>query len=268
MDETNLLTFMAYVHLNEKLRDEGTNCEEEVEKTKVKIFSRNDLYLALDFQKPTQGNEITLRTETLKTFVKNGAHLEAVAREKYNNLMQELVKLELDFEKNLREDKTVLSFTLDEFEGISQELIKSFGEPQDGKYSVKANEPNYVQFLENAKNEETRKKMYLAFLNRAAEQNTDLLQRALKLRHELAKLLGFNNWADFKINDRMAKSAQVVKKFLEGLREKFQPKIKAELAELRQYKKLQTGSDVELQAWDIFYFSNQVKKEKPKRWKV
>ncbi len=259
-DETGLLTFMFYVSPDENLRNEGEACERKVESYGVTVSSRSDLYQVLKNSKPRNKNEERLQSETLKDFVKNGAQLNDADRKTFTELNQTLASLKVDFEANIKNDHTTVLFTKIELAGLPEGFFKPL-ERKDGKYSVKPSAPNYVQIMENASLSETRKQMALAFRNKGQMKNIEILQQALGLRQKMAKLLGFKNWADYKINGRMAKDSENVLKFLNDLASRFSKKMEEEKKRLLLYKRSLMKDEGELQSYDLGYINYQIKKE-------
>ena len=114
--------------------------------------------------------------------------------------------------------------------------------------------------MDNAKREETRKRLITEHDNLARADNIPLLQKILPLRDDVARKLGYKTWADYVIEVKMAKNAATVIDFLEKLKTGLQPKFDAELAEFRQIKVKETGdTNAQVRVWDWRYLSNQLK---------
>ncbi|HEX9048552.1 MAG TPA: M3 family metallopeptidase, partial [Verrucomicrobiae bacterium] len=130
--------------------------------------------------------------------------------------------------------------------------------------TVKANITfHYLMIEDNARPEETRKRMITAQCNLAREENIPLLQKILVRRDEVAHLLGYASYADYATETRMVKNAATAMAFLENLKTGLQPKFDAELEEFRQMKVKETGdAHAKIYVWDWRYFANQLKKTK------
>ena len=125
--------------------------------------------------------------------------------------------------------------------------------------------PSFLPFMEYAENRELREKMYKAYMSKAFKSddldNQDKVKEIVKLRFEMAQLLGYNTYADYVLEERMAEQPTKVKDFLNDLLEKALPKAKEEVEELKNYiKKL--GDDIELERWDWAFYSQKLKNEK------
>lgn len=129
--------------------------------------------------------------------------------------------------------------------------------------------PSYLPVMTHADNRELRKETYIAFSTRASDQgpnagefdNSAIMAEELALRHELAQLLDFENFADKSLATKMAESPQQVFDFLNDLAAKSKPQAQAELAELTAYANEKHGIS-KLEAWDYTYYSEKLKQEK------
>lgn len=131
------------------------------------------------------------------------------------------------------------------------------------RYILTTKYPDYFPVMENAKNEELRRRMFLAFNGRQAAQNLPLLTEAIALRDQAAKLLGYPTHADFVTEDRMAKNAKTVADFLNRLRLELVPARNTLDAEMLALKTKETkNKKAQLQDWDWMYYLNQIKKQK------
>lgn len=261
-DETTPLTFMGYVSTDESLRDEGSTCEGDVGQFYPPLYADKKLYEVLKSGEATSENEKRLKSETLLGFEKNGMNLEDSKLAHLVEVKQQLSKAQADFSSNLNEAKATLSFSKKELEGLSENALSHFTKTAGDRYIVTLKSTDYLAVMENASNSETRRRMLDAYLNRAADKNTDLLSKAVVLREEIAKILGYKTWAHYQIDGRMAGSAENVLQFLHGLKDKLGEGNKKDLSLLLARKQKDDKNAVELNAWDITYYSNQIKKEK------
>ena len=112
----------------------------------------------------------------------------------------------------------------------------------DDEYTVKVNITwHYMTVMENARSEDTRRKMETGRDNLAREQNIPLLEKIIPLRDDIARKLGYRNFADYAIETRMARTGSTATEFLEKLKMGLQPKFDAELADFRALKIAETG---------------------------
>ncbi|MEW6999303.1 oligopeptidase A [Colwelliaceae bacterium BS250] len=129
--------------------------------------------------------------------------------------------------------------------------------------------PSYLPIMMYADNAQLREKMYVAFVTRASEQgpnagefdNSAIMTETLALRHEVAQLLGFNNYAEESLATKMAESTEQVLGFLEDLAEKSKAQGGADLAQLQQFAEKEHGV-TQLNPWDLAYYSEKLKQAK------
>jgi len=259
-DVTGPLTFMGYVSTNADIRKESEDCESKVGQFAVGIVTRKDLYTAIKGQKPRNSQEARLYTETLDSFEKNGLKLPEAKLEKVRELKKQLTALETEFSANLNNDKSTVTYTPEELEGLSESFLGRLKKDENGNYIATTKSTDYVQVMQSAVKEETRRKMLLAYTNRAGSANTELLEKAILLREKIATLMGYKTWADYKISSQMAKSAKSVHHFLRSLQGKLSKKNKADLDQLLAYKKELDPQAKQVEMWDINYLTYQLKK--------
>jgi thimet oligopeptidase len=259
-DETNGLTFMGYVHKDEKVRAEGSACEEKLGQLMVDLFTRRDLFQALKGLKGRNAAETRLVSETLKAFERNGLNLSDEKLAELKKLMGELSKKETKFTANLNNDTTVVELTEAELNGVPEDSLKRFKKLDNGNYQVTTKSTDYIAVMENAKDAGARKKMMLAYLNRGTAENTQLLEEATELRAKIASILGFATWADYKTANVMAKTRKAAVDFMNGLKGKLAKRNKSDLAQLLKFKKELDPEATKLDQWDVAYMSYQLKK--------
>ncbi len=129
--------------------------------------------------------------------------------------------------------------------------------------------PCYLPVMTYCDSQVLREEMYTAFSTRASDQgpnagefdNSESMNEILKLRHELANLLGFESFAHYSLATKMADTPEQVIGFLEDLASKAQPQAAQEFNELTAYAKEQQGIE-ELQAWDVTYYGEKLKQDR------
>ncbi|TAF31342.1 MAG: hypothetical protein EAZ57_00030 [Cytophagales bacterium] len=165
-------------------------------------------------------------TESIEGFEKNGLMLSKEMRESLQDLKNELTQLGMDFQKNINADNTLVDFSKEELEGLPNDFLEKY-QQEDGSFKLPLLENSYRPVMEYANSVETRHKMYLAYLNRAAQTNPPLLDKIIQKRQALAQMLGFKTYSDYVLSDRMAKNAQSAQQFEARVYEKI--KLKAAL---------------------------------------
>ncbi len=243
-----------------ELRKDSQECEKRASLFAVELSTRKDLYAVLKKSKVSGPDEKVLYRETILAFERNGLHLPDDQLAVVKKLKAELSALSTDFASNLNADKTVVDFTKDELEGVPASYFANF-EVKEGRVFVPLNGANYSAIIENAKRSATRRKLALAWDSRAASANMPLITRAVALRAEIAKRMGYKTWADYRIQGRMAKSSAEVMGFLNGLRTKVAQANRRRVDRMRALKKVWEPQDPELHAWDLKYYDENLKRQ-------
>ncbi|MBC7386491.1 MAG: Zn-dependent oligopeptidase [Cryobacterium sp.] len=259
-DRVEPLTFLSNVSTDAGLRAESTACEEKVGQFLPTLFVDPALYHTLKRGIPFSSAERRLRSETLREFEKNGMALSSDKLSTLKNLKQKLATLQTQFSQNLNNDVSTVTFSKDELSGVPKNFVDRISH-QDGKFVVTTKSTDFIQVMENASNLQTRRRMLFAYLNRGGAENTKLMEEAIRLRSEIAKLLGFSNWADLQIEGRMAKTSKIALRFLEGLREKLKQRAKMDIEKLAEFKRSIHPDATSVEAADLPYLSAQLKKK-------
>ena len=250
-----------------KMRDAATDALKALEEWAVGIDYREDVYKALEAyadRKPRlKGEDARLLTETMRDYRRAGLELPKPQRDEVEKMRKELSRLTTDYESNITKAQKAVKFTQAELEGVPESFLAQIKTGAD-EYTVMANITwHYMSVMDNAKREETRKKLITEHDNLARAENIPLLEKILPLRDNIAHKLGYKTWADYQIEVKMAGTAATAIDFLEKLKTGLQPKFDAELAEFRRIKIKETGdTNAQVRVWDWRYLSNQLKKEK------
>jgi Zn-dependent oligopeptidase len=263
------LALIEQTSTNAAVRDAATDAIKKLSNWQVGTDYRQDVYASVkafaDTQPRIEGEDKKLFDETLRDYRRAGLNLPKEERDAVEKLRQELTGLETDFENNVTKATRSLQFTRAELEGVPEDFLAQEGiKTGPDEYTVKANITfHYIMIEDNARREETRKRMLEAQYNLAREQNIPLLQKILVHRDEIAHRLGYASYADYATEVRMVKNASTAITFLEDLKQGLQPKYEAELEEFRQLKIKETGDpSAKINIWDWRYYANQLKKTK------
>ncbi len=262
-DATLPLGFMKYVSTDPGIHAEGAQCEQMTGEFEVKLMGRRDLYSAIKSQKPRTPEEKRLLEKTLESFESNGLKLPDAALAQVTQLFTQLNDLQNAFSDHLNNDQTSVELTTEELEGVSQDFLSRLKKTPDAKRSIVTTKiTDYEHVMQNAKSESARAKMAFAYNNRQAQVNTELLEKALQVRQQIAALMGYKNWADYQLSTgRMAKNSTEVMNFLDNLRVQLAESNRKDLDQLLQFKKSYDPSATDIKVWDVPYLSYQLKKK-------
>lgn len=258
--------FLSYVSTDKNFRDAALALEMQISQYMVDVATRRDVYRAIREYTDTlpQLDEVQAKMvkEMLIGFKNSGMELSDEDLEKFKALNKEKAEYVIKFDKNIQEYKDPLTVTRAELQGLGEDYIGKLEKTPEGNFLVTLDYPDYVPFMLNADNEEARKKLEYKYNRRGGEENVALLEKTLTLRHQIARLLGYDTHAELRLQNRMAKNPKTVMTFLKDLQKKLKPMGRKEDKEMLAYKNEKTGKKSRtLYPWESGYWSNKYRKE-------
>lgn len=214
-----------------------------------------------------------LLEETYKDFVRGGANLDAESQKKLRELNSEISMLQLTFGQNMQKETNAFQLIVDKEEdlaGLPQNLIASAAETakeagMEGKWIFTLHNPSVMPFLQYADNRDLREKIFKGYINRGNNgneyDNKEVVRKLLKARLEKAKMMGYENYASFALEERMAKTPDAVYKLLDQIWTPTLSKAKEELADINAEIK-KDGKIFTAEGWDWRYYADRAKKAK------
>lgn len=265
-NDTQMVIFMSNVHPDADIRDASTKAEEKFLNFIVDVWKREDLYKAVkafaDTNPKLEGDEARLLSFILRDYKRSGLSLTADKRAELATIEKEIGKLIIDFNKNTAEDESAVMLTKEELKGMPESFINNLPH-NNGVYICNMQAPTYMPLMENAELESTRQKVWMTHKRRAGTKNIAVLEKVLKLRADQAKLLGYQNNADYEIEARMAKEPETVREFYKTLAPLVREKAKQDFAEFEAAKRIQSGdAKSTLKPWDFAFIKNHLQKTK------
>ncbi len=266
-DRTVAEIFLFSVSPNSAVRDASQACSDEINAWVTEFNSRPDIYRALAAVNASHTATTPYQTKLLEyylvTFRRSGAGLGSAARKKFVALSQQLGKLQNKFAANLANDKTTITITQDQAAGLDTDFMAQFTKNADGTYTVPVNESTVTPFFRSATVPAARKMYYVAYAQRGGKANVDLLEQAIAIRYQLARLLGYKDWATYQLSNKMAKSPQRVIHFLTDLDKRLLTGANSDLATLAKLKASDTGvAGATIDPWDYGFYDAKLRKTK------
>ncbi len=214
-----------------------------------------------------------LLEDTYDGFVRGGANLSGEAKEEYRRLTMELSQLTLRFgENNLKETNDFKLILTDKAqvnglpEGALEEAAALAQESQTKGWVFTLHAPSYIPFLTYADNRDLRKELYMASNTKCTHDNEtntlDIVKKIANTRMQVARLLGYNNYAEFTLKERMAENSDAVYTLLNQLLEAYTPAARKEYEEVQVLAREEQGDDFQVMPWDWSYYSNKLKDKK------
>ncbi|SEH48316.1 M3 family metallopeptidase [Epilithonimonas hominis] len=212
-----------------------------------------------------------LLNETYKGFVRSGALLNEEDKKKLEKINMDLSIKSLQFGQNALASTNAYFKHItdkDELKGIPEAILQQYEEDAKERglegYVITLQYPSYLPAMTYAENRELRKELALANGKKSFDggefDNQDIIKEIVKLRQEKAELLGYKNYADFVLEERMAQSPEKVFEFLNELLEKATPYAKKEIEELKSLAKADGIDDI--QSYDHTFYAEKLRKQK------
>ena len=252
-------TFLFNVAPDKAVRDASERCNTAESGYLAELFARPDLYAALSAaarSKTARGQaQVKLLEMHLINAKRSGAGLPPEQRQRFVEIAKQISDLENTFASNLSSDTSSVTITQEQAAGLKPDLVASLKADADGTLVVPVDESTYGQFMINATSADARRAFYVAFNQRGGQKNVELLRKAIALRDESAKLLGYANWSAYTLADRMAGTPERVEKFLTTIDTGLMPLARD------QRSKLATLKGASLEEWDREFYSELARKQ-------
>lgn len=215
-----------------------------------------------------------LLENTFQSFLRSGATLKGQDREKYRELSTKLSQLTLNFGQNTL--KSTNAFTKHftdqaQLKGLPENALAIAAEKAKAKglegWIFDLTAPSYSAIQKYADDRALRQEFYIAYMQRATQgeyNNQPIIKEIVNTRLEIARLLGYNDYASYALERKMAKNSAGVYQLLDQLRDAYLPVAKQEVAEVQGFAIAYENNYQSLQAWDWSYYSNKLKDMKYK----
>ena len=264
--------FLTYVAADATLRDVALEAEQRLDTYGTTVGSREDIaaavraYAATEAARRLDGVDARLLAHTLRDTWRNGLDLDAARRGRVQTLKERLVRLGVEFRRNIDEFEDALLLRLEDLRGLPNTYIdrlQTVETPEGPRYRVSLDYPEFYPFLEAAEDESLRRELFLKNHNRAADINLTLLAEAIEIRHEIAETLGYASWDAYVIETKMAKTPEAALDFLVDLERQVRVKAERDIEELQAEKRRHLEDPhARLEIWDWRYYQQRVMRER------
>ena len=249
-----LTEYSMYVSLNEKL----------FQRVKAVYEKKDSLGLEQD--------QMRILENSYRSFTRSGANLNADDKAEYSRMSEELSLATLAFSKNVLAATNAYTLNVTDsadLAGLPSYAVESAAETAKEKnldgWAFTLDYPSYGPFMKFSKVRELRRQMYMAYNTRAVSgefSNIDNVRKIVDLRIKTADILGYATYADYALEERMAKNPDTVNEFLARLVIPSLPFAKEEISEILAYAKENGFEDTELMPWDFSYWSERYQEAK------
>jgi len=241
-----------------------------------KIYLNQDLFTKVQYvysekSKLTNEEDLMLLEKVYQNFIRSGAKLNEEQKEKYRELSMQLAKLSLQFGENVLNHTNSFSLLLEDdsrLKGLPQtalEIAKSKAKNKNLEgYLFDLSQPSYQAIMTYADDRDLRKEIFMAYNARAfggKHDNSGVIKEILQTRYDIARLLGYENFAYYALENRMAEHPDNVYKLLNDLAKVAVPAGKNEVQEVQEFAGT-LGFNESIQRWDFSYYAEKLKDKK------
>lgn len=236
------------------------------------LFERVKAVYESDEMNSLTSEEKRIVTNSYQGFVRNGALLNEADKKRYAEINQELAALHTQFGNNVLADEEnyVLYLNEDQLSGLPESFIKAAAgaaetRGETGKYAVTNSRSSMDQFLKSSTDRELRQKVWETYYSRGDNgdefDNNALIKDILTLRHERISLLGYDNYAQWRLEDRMALNPENAMNLMERVWPAAIARVKEEVADMQAIADAQ-GATFKIKPWDYRFYAEKVRKDK------
>lgn len=273
ISKTNSFTFAKNFYTSKNMREAGTRAEKDVSKFIIDQCLRKDYYDAFadyvnnEYVKEKENltyEENRYIEHQLRDFKRIGLHLDKDKREKISIYKKRLSVLCSEFSKNMNEENKSFEFTKEELDGMPESWFTD-DKLNNGKYKMTLKYPDFIPAMRCVKNRNVRKQLYIGYWQRGAPENVKLFEEAIDLRQKLARILGYNNHADYVTEIKIVKSGKNALDFVENLNNLVTPIYDKDMNDLLEFAKSYQDNlflDNELKFYDRWFYARAFKEQK------
>ncbi|HSP14300.1 MAG TPA: M3 family metallopeptidase [Thermoanaerobaculia bacterium] len=259
------ISLLNSVHPDQAVRNAADDALLEESSFITDLFQNEALFERVRRVNPHSIAEQQLQKDLIEAFEDSGVALPLERRKRFKEISDRLTELAQEFAKNIRENTTKLHFTPAECEGMPQSWLDRVSRDEQGNVVVGFDYPDYVPFLTNSRNEEARKRYYVAYTNRGTPQNLDILDEIVALRKEVADLYDVPSFAHYVTKRRMVENPETVLRFLDEVRNVVTEAEIRDLGELAVVKSEMTGTPAEkanINRWDMSFYRERLREKR------
>ncbi len=257
-----LANLLASVHPDEAVIERAEALEVAVRSYETDLYLDPDVYAALASVQPGELDDGAARllTKVLQSFRRSGVDRDEQVRGRVRELEARLTELGQTFSRNIRDGRAITRVPSSALVGLPADYVAAHPAHDDGMVSISTEYPDVHPFLTFATDAAARRSVAHTFFNLAWPANDPVLAELLSLRHELASLLGYADWADYDAEVKMIGSGAAIAEFIDTVSAAALPAGEREIAVLRE-RAVQDGERViDVSNWR--YYTELIKRER------
>jgi thimet oligopeptidase len=264
-DTLGPLDLLASVHPVKALRDAAEACTLGYQAFSSEFLQDPKVHALLAQSQPADEIDRRMQRDQLDAFEDSGVALPPDRQARARAIATELTRLAQEFERRIREDRTLVPFTTAELRGVPASVWRGAKRDAHGRVLLGLDDPTSVPVIEQAHSAAARERMWRATMAQGGLQNLAVLAQLAELRREYAQLFGFASYADFVLRRRMVRNAAAAEAFLGDVQRAVADREQRDLAALRAAKARHLGTDpaaTVVQRWDLAYYAERVRQQR------
>jgi thimet oligopeptidase len=250
-------------HPDAAMREAADTSEQQLESLFTEISLDRAVYDVLASLDVSREDAATRRwvEKLLQDFRRAGVDRDEATRAKVKALQEELVLIGQEFSRIIREDVRTVELPPSALEGLPEDYVRAHPPGPDGKVRITTDYPDMVPFMTYAKDASAREQLWRSARLRGYPANVEVLNRLLERRHELARLLGYANYAAYATEDKMIRTERNAGDFIEKILSASTERSRRDYQVLLERKRKDDPSASRVNLWDQAYLEDRVKAE-------
>lgn len=271
-DEVSLLlsgvasmgSLFSNVHPDESVRDAAEKAEQDVMRLITELALDRELYevfAALDGG-GLDAQAARLLGKIMQDFSRSGVDRDEETRARIAEIQERITEVDQEFSKNIRDDTRSIRVTPDRLAGLPADWLEAHPADDEGLVTVTTDYPDAVPTRMYAHDAGVRRDMAIAFLTVGWPQNDALLKELFALRHELANLVGYDDWASYDADVKMIKKGPAIPEFIDKIAAAAEEPMRRDLEVLLERYRQDVPDATVIDATDSPYYMEQVRKDR------
>jgi thimet oligopeptidase len=259
------ISLLNSVHPSKEVRDRCDDALIEESAFLTDVFQNEAFFERVRAVEPDSVASRELKKDLIESFEDSGVSLPPEKRQRFKEISDRLTELSQEFARNIRENGTRITFTLDECRGLPQGWLDRMPRDPQGNVVVTFDYPDFVPFLMNAHDREARRRYWIENTKRGTARNLDVLDEIVRLRREIAELYGVPSFAHYVTKRNMVEKPETVTAFLDDVRRAVTDAEVRDLAQLAEVAAEIEGvlpESVKIERWDVSYYRERLRERR------
>jgi thimet oligopeptidase len=256
-------SLFSNVHPMEPVRDTAERAEQEAMRLRVELSLDRPLYDVLAGLDPAglDAQATRLLGKSLEDFTRSGVDRDDATRTRVAEIFERITEIDQEFGRTIRDDVRSIRVTPERLDGLPADFLEAHPAADDGLVTVTTDYPDAVPVRMFAHDADVRRDLTVQFLTRGWPDNDPLLREMFDLRHELATLVGYDDWPSYDADVKMIKHGKAIPGFIERIADAAEEPMHRDLEVLLERYRRDVPDADSIDSADGPYYQEQVRKE-------